>query len=236
MTPLRTLCTVRLCALDTHDLSIGHGTDALANISTVILVDQAIPAARQRISALLCDLLQRWAAYSDNTGLVNKSLEHPVTGGSAPECISHLGCAHNRSANRHPSSNCSAEHTDPRIAEMASLIDAHLRDTLSAESLAHAVGLSASHFRHVFREHYGMSLTAFVNRRRLDRAALLLRSSHERVSAIAWDVGFRDVPHFGRSFSSRFGVSPTRYRALSTTLSGVKPSARLQQEIATANK
>lgn len=48
---------------------------------------------------------------------------------------------------------------------------------------------------------------------RLDRAAAQLVSTDHQVSRIAFDHGFASHEVFTRSFTSRFGVSPTAYRA-----------------------
>ena len=44
-------------------------------------------------------------------------------------------------------------------------------------------------------------------------AAMLIVQSHERISQIAYSVGFGDVSNFNHSFKRRFGMSPRQYRA-----------------------
>ena len=48
--------------------------------------------------------------------------------------------------------------------------------------------------------------------RRLQAAMLALRSTDDKVLAIALDCGFRDLSHFNRKFRDLVGVSPTAYR------------------------
>ena len=48
--------------------------------------------------------------------------------------------------------------------------------------------------------------------RRLVMAAMLIVQSDERISQIAYSVGFRDVSNFNHSFKRRFAMSPREYR------------------------
>ena len=58
-----------------------------------------------------------------------------------------------------------------------------------------------------------MSLQSYVVERRLQMAAMLILQSHERISQIAYSVGFGDVSNFNHSFKRRFKMSPRQYRA-----------------------
>jgi AraC family transcriptional regulator of arabinose operon len=101
---------------------------------------------------------------------------------------------------------------DPRVGTVLELIDRNLRSPLRVTVLAAAVELSASRLEHLFRVQTNMSIRAYVARRRLRMAARMLRRSHERVSSIAFAVGFNDVSNFNHAFKRAFGVSPLRYR------------------------
>ena len=49
---------------------------------------------------------------------------------------------------------------------------------------------------------------------RLDEAARLLRRTDERITEIGLAVGFATPSHFATAFARRFGVPPSRYRAV----------------------
>lgn len=57
-----------------------------------------------------------------------------------------------------------------------------------------------------------MTLTEYVNRRRVEWAKRKLINPNTRVTEVAFDVGFQSVSQFNRSFLKYAGVSPTRYR------------------------
>jgi len=81
------------------------------------------------------------------------------------------------------------------------------------EQLADSVGLSSSRLAHLFRNEIGMSIQSYLVERRLVMAAMLIVQSDERISQIAYSVGFRDVSNFNHAFKRRFTMSPREYRA-----------------------
>ena len=105
------------------------------------------------------------------------------------------------------------EHLDRRIKRVITVLDQQYRDPPSVEQLADDVGLSSSRLAHLFREEVGKSVQGYVLERRLIMAAMLIVQTHERISQIAYSVGFGDVSNFNHAFKRRFGVSPRQYRA-----------------------
>ncbi len=102
---------------------------------------------------------------------------------------------------------------DRRIRRLLSALDQQYRDPPSIEQLADTVGLSASRLSHLFREEVGMSVQSYVLERRLVMAAMLIVQTDERISQIAYRVGFSDVSNFNHAFKRRFAMSPREYRA-----------------------
>ncbi len=96
---------------------------------------------------------------------------------------------------------------------MRSVLDQQYRDPPSVEELAGGVGLSTSRLAHLFRDEAGMSIQSYLVERRLQMAAMLIVQSDERISQIAYRVGFNDVSNFNHSFKRRFAMSPREYRA-----------------------
>jgi AraC-like DNA-binding protein len=101
---------------------------------------------------------------------------------------------------------------DRRIRRVRSLLDEQYRDPPSIDELAGMVGLSGSRLAHLFRDEVGMSIRSYVVERRLAMAAMLIVQTDERISQIAYSVGFGDVSNFNHSFKRRFGMSPGEYR------------------------
>lgn len=93
------------------------------------------------------------------------------------------------------------------------LVDARYADPLTIDDLAAAAGLSRAHFSRSFSATFGQPPRAYLQTRRLERAAALLRNTDRSVATICADVGLTSLGSFTTSFTRTYGMSPTAYRA-----------------------
>ncbi len=80
-----------------------------------------------------------------------------------------------------------AEHLDetlPAAQRMKAYIDAHIREPLTAKSLADAAGYSQYHAARLFKRHFGQMPFEYIRERRLIKAAQALRSGGYKVSPL----------------------------------------------------
>jgi AraC-like DNA-binding protein len=91
-------------------------------------------------------------------------------------------------------------------------IDVHLERALTVEELASHLGISTSYFARAFRSSVGLAPHAYVMRRRLLRAQVLLASTEHPLTDIALATGFADQSHFCRRFHEMTGVPPRTFR------------------------
>lgn len=91
-------------------------------------------------------------------------------------------------------------------------IDAHLATPMSLETLADTARLSPGHFARKFRRSAGLSLSRFVNVRRIAASFVMLRQAERALAGIALDLGFSSQSHFTRLFSGLTGFSPDQFR------------------------
>jgi AraC-like DNA-binding protein len=85
---------------------------------------------------------------------------------------------------------------------------------LTLEAVARRQGVSPRYLQKLLEE-TGTSFTARVNELRLHRAFVLLNKAQNRrrrISEIAWQAGFSNIPHFNRLFRARYGDTPSRSR------------------------
>ena len=98
------------------------------------------------------------------------------------------------------------------IAKARKFIHANLDQPLPLGEVARQAGLSESHFCRLFKDSSGLTLTDYVNRCRIDWAKRELLKPEERISEIAFMVGYQSLSQFNRSFARIVGQSPTVYR------------------------
>ncbi len=101
-----------------------------------------------------------------------------------------------------------------RMHRVLEHIDRHLDGPLDLDALAGVANFSAFHFHRVFSAWMGETLGEYLRRRRLEIAALRLVSQPETpVLRVALSVGFGSAEAFSRAFKTRFGLSPSAWRA-----------------------
>jgi AraC-like DNA-binding protein len=101
---------------------------------------------------------------------------------------------------------------DPVIGKSIVTIHNRLNDSLSVDILASESGMSRSSFAAHFAQLCGEPPMTYVARWRMNRAAHLLRATHEKIAVVASRVGYDSVPALTKVFKKYLGVSPGAYR------------------------
>ena len=52
----------------------------------------------------------------------------------------------------------------------------------------------------------------YITKKKIEKAAAILKTNNSRVSDIAYDVGFDSLATFNRNFINIYGKSPSDYR------------------------
>ena len=84
---------------------------------------------------------------------------------------------------------------------------------LDIPMLAEIACCSPAHFIRAFRATYGETPHRYLQRRRVERAMFLLRTTDRSVTDISLDVGFASLGTFSRTFREIVGVTPSAHRA-----------------------
>ena len=92
-------------------------------------------------------------------------------------------------------------------------VDARYREPLGVPELARIAHLSPAHFSREFRRTFGETPHQYLQMRRLERAAAMLRQTDRSVANICLTVGLKSIGSFTTSFGRMFGMSPAAYRA-----------------------
>jgi AraC family cel operon transcriptional repressor len=83
---------------------------------------------------------------------------------------------------------------------------------LGAEGFRAAAGRSQEHVCRQSRRYLGLSPTQYVNRIRIQHAAMLLAGTDRALPEIAADCGFENLSYFHRLFRDQYGTTPRSYR------------------------
>ena len=93
-----------------------------------------------------------------------------------------------------------------------SYLQDHYYDEIDMQQLAKSLGYSYDHFRHIFKESFGVPPKQFLLNQRMQYAIRLLRDTDESISNIANSCGFTSTTRFISAFKSLFSTSPMQYR------------------------
>lgn len=83
---------------------------------------------------------------------------------------------------------------------------------------AQLAGCTPAHLARTVRAVHGVTPTALLNARRLDRAAVELQFTARPIVEIALELGFDGLSHFYRLFRRRFGTTPRDFRLRARTV------------------
>ncbi len=100
----------------------------------------------------------------------------------------------------------------PLDIEFKSTVLNNLYSNLSVNELARLCHLSTSSFKRKFKESFNASPKKYISKKKVEKAAALLRTDSLRVSDVAYDVGFDSLATFNRNFTAAYGKSPSEYR------------------------
>ncbi len=100
-----------------------------------------------------------------------------------------------------------------RINKVLDYIDSNIGDELSLKILSNVANFSSYHFHRIFSTIVGEPLSKYIQRIRLEKAALILVSNSKYpIGQIASMCGFENQTSFSRAFQMHFGFSASKLR------------------------
>jgi transcriptional regulator GlxA family with amidase domain len=91
-------------------------------------------------------------------------------------------------------------------------MDRDYRNELDVPALARIACVSDAHFIRTFKATFGETPHRYLQRRRVERAMYLLRTTSAGITEVCMDVGFSSLGTFSRTFTEIVGEPPSRYR------------------------
>ncbi|MEM0949169.1 MAG: helix-turn-helix domain-containing protein [Pseudomonadota bacterium] len=103
---------------------------------------------------------------------------------------------------------------DRTLAGAVEIMRANIAQPVAIAEIGRRVSAAPWQLRRLFQKYTGHSPQDYYLEVRLDQARNLLRNSGERVGTIALMCGFPALESLSRAYKARFGVSPSKDRAL----------------------
>jgi transcriptional regulator GlxA family with amidase domain len=104
------------------------------------------------------------------------------------------------------------EENNRRLLRARDEMDRAYAEPLDVPTLARIACVSEAHFIRSFRAAFGETPNRYLQRRRVERAMWLLRSTDRSVTDICMGVGFSSLGTFSRVFRDIVGEPPSAYR------------------------
>lgn len=101
-----------------------------------------------------------------------------------------------------------------RLADLAHQLDEGSDQGLCVRTTAESMGMHPVSLARAFRRQFGCSITEYIRRARILRAAQQLAEGGEALAGIAADTGFSDQAHFTRAFRAETGLPPGQFRRM----------------------
>lgn len=104
----------------------------------------------------------------------------------------------------------------PFSKQVATYIKNHLSDNISVKSTAAALVMNPDYLSWRFHQESGETFINFLNRERIEQAALLLKNTNMLIKEVAASVGFNNTSYFAKQFTTHMNISPSLYRREAT--------------------
>ncbi len=101
-----------------------------------------------------------------------------------------------------------------RISEIITYINLNYGNDIGLDTLSKEFSISTAHLSRAFKKVTGISFIEYLNNIRVNEAQKLLIDTKLSILEIAEKVGYQNGTHFGRTFKSITGNSPSEYKKL----------------------
>lgn len=102
--------------------------------------------------------------------------------------------------------------TDERMKRVQEHIHSHICDNIDVEDLADVACVTKPYLIRLFKREFGSSPVQYINKKKVERAELLLYTTDMPVKEVSYELGISDHSYFIRLFRKVTGITPQEYR------------------------
>ena len=97
------------------------------------------------------------------------------------------------------------------LSDIKNYIDKHFSDDESISDIAKAMHISYYYLCHFFKRQMGISIIAYRNNKRIEKAMRMLTQENVKISDVASECGFNNSSYFTEMFGRYAGVTPSEF-------------------------
>lgn len=101
---------------------------------------------------------------------------------------------------------------DERLARVLKYIHNNIYDDIDIDNLASVACVTKPYLIRLFSKNLGISPLQYINRKKMERAQLLLITKDMPIKELAYTLGYNDHSYFIRVFKKLIGITPQEYR------------------------
>lgn len=98
------------------------------------------------------------------------------------------------------------------LERVVAFIDENLSEELSVQRIAKSVNVSKSALYKLFHAYFHCTVSGYINKKRIEKSALLLVSTDLSIEEISGAVGYANASYYAKTFKKEKGVSPLQFR------------------------
>ncbi len=97
------------------------------------------------------------------------------------------------------------------IKKAINYINLNFKNPISLNIIAESININSSHLSRQFKKETNMTITEFINKRRINEAKFLIEQNNNSITEIALMVGFESYTYFGKVFKQVTSLTSREY-------------------------
>jgi len=98
------------------------------------------------------------------------------------------------------------------MRKISTYVHSHLTEEISVEQMAKDLLMSRNYLSAKFKQESGMTLSAFIQQQKIEKAKKYLKNSDRSIFEISTFLGFSSQGYFQNVFKKNVGMTPKKYR------------------------